>query len=133
MGESVIIFAVWLAIVVLGVVVSIKKKAKQQQNAAPGFPGKVSLDDILSKLQNEAPRTTAADEAREEVRSAAAGYTMAEEGISSTAKPEPEPEPKAKKAATTAAPQPEKEQGMDFDPVDMVIYSEIMKPGYEKY
>ena len=31
------------------------------------------------------------------------------------------------------AAEPVKKKEMDFDPEEMVIYSEVMKPGYEKY
>ena len=36
------------------------------------------------------------------------------------------------KAKTEETPA-EKGLDLDFDPVEMVIYAEIMKPGYEKY
>ena len=121
----------WLAIAVLGFIIKARKKANG--NAHSSHPhNATSIDEILEHIQQQAqhnseqPKATKAD-----VKSAPQKkrFTPADEGIASTTPADTTSEAKPKKGDAAR----EKDGKMDFDPVDMVIYSEIMKPGYEKY
>ena len=125
--ESLIIFLVWLAIVVLGVVVAAKKKARQQgtQGSSTGRQKwEEEIERRINDFQQHLKETKPAEEPVAE-----------EESLESEpAEPVSKPQPAAAKAdPAPAEAAPVKENDLDFDPVEMVIYSEVMKPGYEKY
>ena len=90
----------------IGVAASIKKRAKKVDQA----------------LNQKAARE---EEAERRIRE------FYENMRSDTPSMEEEPESPAEEAQPAAEPVKKKE--MDFDPEEMVIYSEVMKPGYEKY
>ena len=108
--KSIIIFLIWFALLILGVLTKAKKKTQDQTvNTTP--IEKEAADNVIT---SEAPK---ADTPKPQAA------PMAEEGIATTepvkTTPQPAPAPKGRE--------------MDFDPVEMVIYSEVMEPGYEKY
>ena len=130
--EATIIFFIWLAVAVLGIVASIRKKARAAQGGAPASKPYISMDDILDTLQQTGYRDHVKTE-RETVR---------EDETTAKATPEPFVEGERVTAAAPAEPvtdepapvQEAKESPeLELDPVKMVIYSEIMEPGYEKY
>ena len=138
--ESVLIFVFWMLFIVLAAVIGAKKKAKQANTAAPAgnrrMPGGKSFEEWLEEVtKGQAPEPeTVAEQAATQPKPAAAASgrakprnaasSLREEGIRTT-----EPQ-EAKPAAET----PKKsELELDFDPAKMVVYSEIMEPGYEKY
>lgn len=113
----------------IGVAVSIKKRAKKtdqalNQKAAREEEAEQRIRDFYERMRREA--TGQEQETLEEITEEPA----AEAPASTFRKYEPAPEPKP---AVQPAPEPVKKKEMDFDAEEMVIYSEIMKPGYEKY
>ena len=127
--ESLIIFLVWLAIVVVGVVVSAKKKAQQQNTPSQG--GTTRRQRWEEEIER---RIKDFQDQLKETQPAAEPVAVEDSLESEPAEPVSRPQPAAAKAdpAPTAA-APAKEKDLDFDPVEMVIYSEVMEPGYEKY
>lgn len=131
MTISLIIFIVWLAIAIIGVAKGVSKRSKEQHGTPASAPGRVSLEELIEKLQQgesqahapaasaQQPRPKAKDTSGKKVRE-----EPFKEGERSTQNPKNE-----KVAAEAKAKGPD----MDFDPVEMVVYSEIMQPGYEKY
>ena len=131
--ESVIIFLVWLAIVVVGVVVSAKKKARQQTSSTGTQTNRRRWDEEIERrirdFQEQLKNSSRAEDSLEEP-------VAVEESLENEpSEPISKPQPAAAKAdpAPAVAAAPAKDKEMDFDPVEMVVYSEVMKPGYEKY
>lgn len=127
MGKSLLIFFIWLAIAVVGVIAKSRKKGDKPLGEQPR-QRHVTLEDILEKIEQK----------EEPVRSAPAAEPAAPKAAPKAAPaPEPAAEPMPEEGISVtkpvASPAPEDGKAMDFDPVDMVIYSEIMNPGYEKY
>ena len=130
MESGLVIFLIWLAIAAIGVVASIKKKSKQagrdlRQRSDEDIER--YLREIHEKMINkdpapEQPQTDFSREGERAVNVEPAQSPAAAATSSSQAKPADEP-----------AAEPAKKSGLDFDPEEMVIYSEVMKPGYEKY
>ncbi len=129
MDSSLIVILIWLSLAAIGVISKAVKNAREKSNSAPS-PKASSLDEILEHIQ-QAQRKAAQPQAAKAGKKSAPQkrFTPADEGIPSTTPVDTTPAPKAKKGESTK----DNEGKMDFDPVDMVIYSEIMKPGYEKY
>ena len=107
----------------IGVAASIKKRAKK-------------VDQALN--QKAAREEEAERRIREFYENMRSDTSLEEEPVSPAEEAQPvtprksEPAPAAKAAAQPAA-EPVQKKEMDFDPEEMVIYSELMKPGYEKY
>lgn len=122
MERPLIIFLVWLAIAAIGVISKAVKNAREKGNGAPAHKPS-TLDEILENIQQAQRKSEQSKATKAEKKSAPQKkqFTPADEGTASTT---PADTPPAAK---------EKKREMDFDPVDMVIYSEIMKPGYKKY
>ncbi|MBO4558127.1 MAG: hypothetical protein J5693_05925 [Bacteroidales bacterium] len=138
--ESVLIFVFWMLFIVIAAVIGAKKKARQANTAAPAgnrrMPGGKSFEEWLKEVSKDRapeqeivveqaspqPKPAAAASGKAKARNAASG--LREEGIRTTEHQESKP----------AAETPKKsELELDFDPAKMVVYSEILKPGYEKY
>lgn len=123
METGLIVFIFWLMIAAVGVVISIKKRTRK-------------VDQALN--QKAAREEEAERRIREFYENMRSDTSMEEEPESPAEEAQPvtprksEPAPAAKAAAQPAA-EPVKKKEMDFDPEEMVIYSEVMKPGYEKY
>ena len=130
MDRSLIIFLIWLSLAAIGVISKVVKNAREKGNSSPS-PKTSSLDEILEHIQQAQRNAAQPQTAKAEKKSAPEKkrFTPADEGIASTTPVDTTPTAKAKKGESTK----DNEGKMDFDPVDMVIYSEIMKPGYEKY
>ena len=128
METGLVIFLIWLAIAAIGVVSSIKKKTRQaeiaQQQKRPEDDIERRLREIHEKLirKEPAPEQPEADFSSEGERA----VNVEPPQSPAAAAPAAESKPASK-------PEPAKKDGMDFDAEEMVIYSEIMKPGYEKY
>ncbi len=108
----------------IGVAASMKKRAKKvdqalNQKAAREEEAERRIREFYENMRSDTP-------------------SMEEEPVSPAEEAQPatprksEPAPAAKAAAQPAE-EPVKKKEMDFDPEEMVIYSEVMKPGYEKY
>ncbi|MBQ5401970.1 MAG: hypothetical protein IIU16_03540 [Bacteroidales bacterium] len=123
METGLLIFLIWFMLAAIGVAASIKKRAKK-------------VDQALN--QKAAREEEAERRIREFYENMRSDTSMEEEPESPAEEAQPvtprksEPAPAAKAAAQPAA-EPVKKKEMDFDPEEMVIYSEVMKPGYEKY
>ena len=107
----------------IGVAASIKKRAKKVDQA---LNQKAAREEEAERRIREFYENMRSDTSMEEEPE-----SPAEEAQPVTSR-KSEPAPAAKAAAQPAA-EPVKKKEMDFDPEEMVIYSEIMKPGYEKY
>lgn len=114
MDRSLIIFLIWLALAAIGVISKAVKNAREKGNGAPAHKTS-TLDEILEHIQ--------------QAQSKAEQFKATDEGIASTTPVDTTPAAKPKKGNAAK----DNEGKMDFDPVDMVIFSEIMQPGYEKY
>ena len=123
METGLLIFLIWFMLAAIGVAASIKKRAKTvdqalNQKAAREEEAERRIREFYENMRND----TSMEEEPE---------SPAEEAQPATPR-KSEPAPAAKAAAQPAA-EPVKKKEMDFDPEEMVIYSEVMKPGYEKY
>ena len=81
----------------------------------------MTIDDIYERIQQEKSSNGQACGKRDN----ASQKATVVEGERTTSTPETTP--------ATAAPENKDSVDLDFDPVKMVVYSEIMTPGYEKY
>ena len=131
MTTSLIIFIVWLAIAIIGVANGVSKRSKGQRSTPASAPGRVSLEELIEKLQqgeSQSPSPVASVQQPRPKANETSGKTgkaeAFKEGERSTQNPKNE-----KVAGEAKAKGPD----MDFDPIEMVVYSEIMQPGYEKY
>lgn len=126
MESSLIIFLVWLALAAIGVIAKARKDARAKGNSTPQHRASTfdEITEYIQQAKRKAEQPGATKNVPEKKR-----FTPADEGIASTTPADNPTEGKAKKDGAANG----KESKMDFDPVDMVIYSEIMKPGYEKY
>ena len=120
MDVSAIVFIViWVALLALGAAKSVQKSKKQDPSAKP----------YADRPQAQKPaggHTRAA--------SAQGGRPVQARPVAAKGSIENMPhEDLAEKNVTTAAPEAPKSLNLDFDPEEMVIYADIMKPGYEKY
>lgn len=124
METGLLIFLIWFMLAAIGVAASIKKRAKKtdqalNQKAAREEEAERRIREFYENMRSDTP-------------------SMEEEPVSPAEEAQPatprksEPAPAAKAAAQPAA-EPVKKKELDFDPEEMVIYSEVMKPGYEKY
>lgn len=129
MESSLVIFLIWLCIAVVGVATKINKQNKERRNNPAPAPHKMTLDEIIEKLQQPAPKTAAPEVKAQKAK--------AKERTKNNIKTEPfkegERSTAAPKSEAVAAETAQKGPDMDFDPIEMVVYSEIMQPGYEKY
>jgi len=141
--KSLIIFLIWMGIAVIGVISKARKKSQGQGSTPPlGQPRYDSRGMPLSQEQTRNQQLQEMWDRQRKMAKAQAGKDsditdappqspgadqatepLAEEGVAATepAKPAPQPAPT------------QKGRELDFDPEQMVIYSEIMQPGYEKY
>ena len=138
--KSIIIFLIWLALAVIGILAKAGKKSQDQGNTPPlgqprmGPNGTVmtpeqareqQLKEMWERQRKMAQKQSGeqSTETEPEPKPVVEDKPLAEEGIAATepikTTPQPAPAPKSRE--------------MDFDPVEMVIYSEVMEPGYEKY
>ena len=123
MESSLFIFLFWLIIAVIGISVKVSKNVKEQNNTGKGAQ-RPSLDEILEKLQQQdKAQPTPAPKKKAAAKQPKAAPVV--EGERVTSAPEEANDPAVEKAKES--------EGFDFDPVKMVVYSEIMAPGYEKY
>ena len=131
--ESLVIFLVWLALAAIGIIVSVKKKARQQSTPSRGkatvgrkWEEEIErrIRDFQEQLENKSSRSETLEEP------VAVEESLECEPAEPVSRQQPS-EAKADPAPVATA--PAKEKDLDFDPVEMVIYSEVMKPGYEKY
>lgn len=137
--KSIIIFLIWLGVAVIGVIAKSKKKSQEQGNTPP--LGQPRYDSRGMPLSNEQTRKQQLQEMWDRQRKMAKAQAEKDDNITDTPPQTPEAEPMAEEgiAATEPVqptPQPTpapKGRELDFDPEEMVIYSEIMQPGYEKY
>ncbi|MBQ9583321.1 MAG: hypothetical protein IJR25_03230 [Bacteroidales bacterium] len=121
MESSLFIFLFWLIITVIVVIAKAARKASAHPSPAVG---KTALDDILQFASE--PDVAPAPEANQQPFAEGERATeVAEAAETAEAKEEAAPA-KTPKAAG-------KDSGMEIDPVKLVVYSEIMSPGYEKY
>ena len=122
-STAVIVVIVWVAMLLIGIAASVRKARKKmlEQSSAP-----------TGKMQGQ-PRPswpqvrydTTGPEIKRKRKVAAEGSL---ENI------QDESPVKAASAGSKENVDPQKSgTGTDFDPEKMIIYSEIMKPGYEKY
>ena len=121
METSLVIFLIWMSIAVIGIIAKARKKARESADAAP-YHRTPNLDEILEHIQQPQVKEN-------QPKATKKRFTPADEGIASTTPQDNPSAAKAKKDASAV----KKDGKMEFDPVDMIIYSEIMKPGYEKY
>ena len=152
-----IIFSlIWLTLFFIGIVSAVKK-ARNKAQSAPGQQGgskyaptgrtitnrpwQNSPASQMHRQMDEASKKLEAErramEARFKSTSTSANeatYKVAAEGsLENPADISAKPAQTGAKADAAAAKEPAPGRKMDFDAEDMVIYSEIMKPGYEKY
>lgn len=123
METGLLIFLIWFMLAAIGVAASIKKRAKKVDQA---LNQKAAREEEAERRIREFYENMRSDSSMEEEPE-----SPAEEAQPATSR-KSEPAPAAKAAAQPAA-EPVKKKEMDFDPEEMVIYSEVMKPGYEKY
>ena len=131
--ESLVIFLVWLALAAIGILVSVKKKARQQSTTSHGGPTRQrrwedEIERRIREFQEQLGTNGPAEAPIEEP--VAVEESLESEPAEPVSKPRPAavaPDPTPAEAA------PAKAKELDFDPVEMVIYSEVMEPGYEKY
>lgn len=130
MDRSLIIFLIWLALAAIGVISKAVKNAREKGNGAPAHKTS-TLDEILEHIQQAQSKAEQSKATKADWKSTPGKiqFTPADEGIASTTPVDTTPAAKPKKGNAAK----DNEGKMDFDPVDMVIYSEIMQPGYEKY
>ena len=130
MESSLIIFLIWLALAAIGVISKVVKNAREKGNITQAHKTS-TFDEILEHIQQAQSREehSKATKADWESTPGKIQFTPADEGIASTTPADTTPAAKPKKSNAAK----DNEGKMDFDPVDMVIYSEIMQPGYEKY
>lgn len=130
MDRSLIIFLIWLALAAIGVISKAVKNAREKGNGAPAHKTS-TLDEILEHIQQAQSKAEQSKATKADWKSTPGKiqFTPADEGIASTTPQDNPSAAKAKKDASAV----KKDGKMEFDPVDMIIYSEIMKPGYEKY
>ena len=126
--ESLVIFLVWLALAAIGIIVSVKKKARQQSSPSQGGTTRSQKweKDIERRIKEFQEQLGVNEPTEVPVEEPVAVEDSLE---SKPAEPISKPSPAAEKPAPAAA----NEKKLDFDPVEMVIYSEVMEPGYEKY
>ena len=133
--ESLVIFLIWLVLAAIGIIASVKKKARQQTASTRPQGNRQRWEEEIERrirdFQDQlGGNPTATASMKEPV--------AVEESLENEpAEPISRPQPAAARPETAAAPAaaaaPAKDKDMDFDPVEMVVYSEVMKPGYEKY
>ena len=128
--ESVFIFFIWLIIAVLGIVISVKKKAAQQEAAGQKAGPKQWNEDMDRNLREVHEQMIHRQPAEEKV---AEEGTLESEAVKAAPKVNTHEAAVKPAPATAQAPKPAPSKEMDFDPEQMIVYSEIMKPGYEKY
>ena len=128
--ESLVIFLVWLALAAIGIIVSVKKKARQQSSPSQGGTTRRQKweQDIERRIKEFQEQLGVNEPTEVPVEEPVAVEDSLE---SKPAEPISRPSPAAAKPAP--APAPANDKTLDFDPVEMVIYSEVMEPGYEKY
>lgn len=153
---GIIFMVIWLSILFIGIVASVKK-ARNKAQYAPGQQGgskyapagrtitsrpwQNSPASQMHRQMDEASKKFEAErramEARFKSTSTSANeatYKVAAEGsLENPADISSKPAQTGAKADAASAKEPAPGRKMDFDAEDMVIYSEIMKPGYEKY
>ena len=140
MEAGLIAVIIWTMMLVIGVAAAVKK-AKRKAEAQDGQPAPKQPDiweEIQRRMQQEAQRQapqSATKPAQNQTSTAGKGkkVRVAAEGSLENAYDTPATEPSRTAAPAAPAADAGKPLDLDFDPEQMVIYSEIMKPGYEKY
>ena len=122
---SFIALLIWVSLAAIGVAVKVAKKNREQSQSAPH---RVTMDEILEHLQQESGRPVEQPIVNKPKPKKTAKKAPVVEGERVTSA---QPASVEEKPASDEA--PSKGVDLDFDPVKMVIYSEIMEPGYEKY
>ena len=125
MSSAITAIIIWTALTVLGIVTAGKKKQKLKESQV-----RQKWEDILKMAEESvAPAQPMPQSEHEPIKSP---EPVAAEGSLEVMEEEPgqpaKPAPAIKQTGHTPA-----ESKMDFDPEAMIVYSEIMKPGYEKY
>lgn len=110
---------IWVAVTIVSVIIK-ASKAKPAQMRTGNAARRPSIEDIMEQMQKS--DKMAAEKKKAGGKRAPATAPVVE-GERTTSEVEPTT---AETAATDSV-------DLDFDPVKMVIYSEIMEPGYEKY
>ena len=108
---------------VVGIAASVKK-AKRKAESQPEPTSKPIWEEIFEQQQKQPqPKPAAKPAPKKNIRVAAEGSieNLPHEDLS------------AKQTKTAASTEKSDDLKLDFDPEEMVIYSEVMKPGYEKY
>lgn len=141
--KSLIIFLIWLAIAVIGVIAKAVKKSQEQGSTPPGQARTGPNGTFMTDKESRGQQLKQMWE-----RQRGMNRSQSDELNTETVPgPEPRPEPVIEEnplaeegiaaietSQETASPAPTpKNREMDFDPVEMVVYSEVMEPGYEKY
>ena len=130
MGSSIIIFLIWLFFLVVGIVAKVSKRTKAG-DAKPTVLQRHPLEDILEALQKSdrpEPEETVSF-AKEEPMQPELDRKPFEEGQRVTDTPPADAAVKEPEPVKPAA----EDSDTEIDPVKLVVYSEIMSPGYEKY
>ena len=122
---ALIFISLWVSLLIIGIVVTVIKKAGKkilEQNTSPAGNPSTQQAGSRPQYRYDTPKPK-----RESKRKVAAEGSL--ENFS---------EPDVTQKTTVAAPKESADTAKggaetDFDPEKMIVYSEILKPGYEKY
>lgn len=119
----------WITMLMVGIVKSVKKA---QQKRSANLPG---MDQPQTPDRHIAPEQKNIDKAQQRWEQIRNEQVRKSRKVAAEGSIENLPHEDLAAKQTKPAASAEKSDGLklDFNPEEMVIYSEVMKPGYEKY